>query len=162
CFFPLADLGGKTLATDHIGHLFSVQFLSSVRAAVASSRPACRCGRRAQSAVETGRQANALPLRRRFQAMSPRRRARAAKSGRLGRMTVLPVRLEGAARVQYTPGNTGELVGQRYGKLVVVQPLSCCIDPVLEAVTLPGLRPEQHDARRLHKQLAQIAVSTFG
>jgi len=61
CFFPLADLGGKTLATDHIGHLFSVQFLSSVRAAVASSRPACRCGRRAQSAVETGRQAMHCP-----------------------------------------------------------------------------------------------------
>ena len=60
CFFPLADLGGKTSATDHV-RLFSVQFLSSVRAAVPSSRPARRYGRRAQSAVETGRQAMHCP-----------------------------------------------------------------------------------------------------
>jgi hypothetical protein len=56
CFFPLADLGGKTSATDHL-HLSSVQFLCSVRVAVPSPRPACRSGRRAQGAVETGRQA---------------------------------------------------------------------------------------------------------
>jgi hypothetical protein len=35
CFFPLADLGGKTSATDHV-RLFSVQLLSSVTVAVPS------------------------------------------------------------------------------------------------------------------------------
>jgi hypothetical protein len=43
-----------------------------------------------------------------------------------------------------------------------MQPLVCHLDPVLQAVALPALRPDQDAAGGLHEQLPLVAISTFG
>src|SRR5215471_13081983 len=112
----------------------SVQFFCSVRVAVPPPRPAGDAGRRARSPA----------------------------SGGWGRIVVHHSRFKSAPRMQNAPGDAGELVGKRDGKLVIVQPAGRSLDPVLEAVKLPVFRPEQHDASGLHEQLSQIAVSASG
>src|SRR5262249_32900028 len=43
-----------------------------------------------------------------------------------------------------------------------MQPLRRRLNPVLEAVTLPVLRPQEHDASGLNEQWPQVAVPAFG
>ena len=65
--------------------------------------------------------------------------------------------------VQDSPGNTGELVGQRNGEDIVVQSLLGRLDPRLEPIALPLVGPEldQHDPGRLNEQNAQIAIAAL-
>src|SRR5262249_33462468 len=69
--------------------------------------------------------------------------------------------LEGAPLAENCPGDAGELVGERNRQHVVVQPLSCGLDPRLEPIALPMLRPDldQHDPGSLNEQTAQIAIA---
>src|SRR5262245_41317496 len=61
-----------------------------------------------------------------------------------------------------TPGDARQLVGERDGEHVVVQPLLGRLEPGLEAVALPALGLDQHNPRRLDEQDSQIAIATLG
>src|SRR5262249_48935942 len=77
------------------------------------------------------------------------RRSRAGRQGSRGsgRHCIGLDAREGAPLVENRPGDAGELVGQRNGEHVVVQPLFRRLDPRLEPIALPMLWPEldQHD-----------------
>src|SRR5215831_5915238 len=66
------------------------------------------------------------------------------RSRRLGRRRSCSRDLEVALLVENRPGDTGELVGERDGEHVVMQPLLGGFDPRPEPVALPTLRPDQH------------------
>src|SRR5262249_48959693 len=70
--------------------------------------------------------------------------------------------LEVALLVENRPGGTSELVGERDGEHVVVQPLLGGFDPRLEPVAFPALRPDQHHPRCLHEQDTQVAIAALG
>src|SRR5262249_36548726 len=59
------------------------------------------------------------------------------------------------------PSNASELVGERDGEDVVMQPLLSRFEPRLEAVALPALGLDQYDPCRLHEQDPQVAIATF-
>ena len=59
------------------------------------------------------------------------------------------------------PSNAGELVGERDGEDVVMQPLLGCFEPRLEPVTMPTLWLDQHNPRGLNEQNAQVAIAAF-
>ena len=59
------------------------------------------------------------------------------------------------------PGDPGQFIGQRNREHIMVQPPPCGFNPGLEAVTLPGLRFDQHHQRRLHEQNPQVAVAAL-
>ena len=62
---------------------------------------------------------------------------------------------------QDAPSNAGELVGERDGEDVVMQPLLGCFEPRLEPVTIPALRLDEYNPRGLNEQNAQIAIAAF-
>src|SRR5262249_43260963 len=67
------------------------------------------------------------------------------------------------AVVQHAPGDARQLVGERDRKLVVMHARCGGLDPALEAVAFPGLGPQPKDnARRLHEEHAQVAITAFG
>jgi hypothetical protein len=70
-------------------------------------------------------------------------------------------RLECSTMSQDAPSNAGELVGERDGKDVVMQPLLGRLEPWLEAVTMPALRLDQYNPRGLNEQNAQVAIAAF-
>jgi hypothetical protein len=55
---------------------------------------------------------------------------------------------------QDAPSNAGELVGERDGEDVVMQPLLGRLEPRLEAVTIPALRLDQYSPCGLNEQNA--------
>ena len=63
---------------------------------------------------------------------------------------------------KHAPGNAGELVGERNGEDVVMQPLLGCLEPRLEAVPIPALRLDQHNPGGLNEQNAQVAIAALG
>jgi hypothetical protein len=69
--------------------------------------------------------------------------------------------LESSTTSQHSPGDACELVGERDGEHVAVQPLLGRLDPALEPMTLPALRFDQHHPGGLHEQNAQIAVTAL-
>src|SRR5215831_794199 len=72
--------------------------------------------------------------------------------------------LEGAPLVENCPGDAGKLVGERNRQHVVVEALSCGLDPRLQPIAVPMLWPDldQHDPGRLNEQTAQIAIAAPG
>src|SRR5215813_4364530 len=62
---------------------------------------------------------------------------------------------------QDAPSNAGELVGERDGEDVVMQPLLGRLEPRLEAVALPALRLDQYNPRGLNEQNTQVAIAAF-
>src|SRR5262245_22623743 len=72
-----------------------------------------------------------------------------------------PARLEPSTMRKHAPGNAGELVGERDGEDVVMQPLLGRLEPRLEAVALPALGLDQHNPCRLHEQDSQVAIAAF-
>src|SRR5215470_13188345 len=71
-------------------------------------------------------------------------------------------RLEIPVIGKYAPGDACQLVGERDGEHVVVQPLPGRLEPRLEPMALPALGLDQHDPRRLDEQDAQIAIAALG
>src|SRR5437899_7111968 len=69
--------------------------------------------------------------------------------------------LEGAPLVENCPGNAGELVRERNRQHIVVEALPCGLDPRLEPIAVPILRPDldQHDPGGLNEETAQIAIA---
>src|SRR5262249_19188849 len=69
----------------------------------------------------------------------------------------------GRSDVTAAPSNASELVGERDGEDVVMQPLLGCFEPRFEPIALPMLwpDPDQHDPGRLDEQGTQIAVASF-
>src|SRR5215510_6501978 len=136
-------------------------FLCSCLAAV-SFVPACARRRAARKGPsKAGRRAD---LASRSLAARPRLDGplRAARwSSWSGRHVIRPDALEGAPLVENCPGNAGELVRERNRQHVVVQALSCGLDPRLEPIAVPMLWPDldQHDPGSLNKQTAQIAIA---
>ena len=59
------------------------------------------------------------------------------------------------------PGDARQLVSERDGKHVVVQPPLGRLEPGLEPVTLPALRLDQYSPRRLDEQDPQIAIAAL-
>jgi hypothetical protein len=59
------------------------------------------------------------------------------------------------------PSNAGELVGERDGEDVVMQPPLGRFEPRLEPVTIPALRLDQYGPRGLNEQNAQVAIAAF-
>src|SRR6266702_8671986 len=78
----------------------------------------------------------------------------------LGGCCDLP-RLETPATSKNAPGDARQLVGERDGEHVVVQPLLGRLEPGLEPVALPALGLDQYDPRRLDEQDAQVAIATL-
>src|SRR5262252_3519167 len=62
---------------------------------------------------------------------------------------------------KHAPGNAGELVGERNGEDVVMQPLLGCLEPRFEAVPVPALRLDQYDPGGLNEQNAQVAIAAL-
>ena len=60
-----------------------------------------------------------------------------------------------------TPGDARQLVGERDGEHVVVQPLLGRLEPGLEPMALPALGLDQHNPRRLDEQDPQVAIATL-
>src|SRR5262249_51163952 len=60
-----------------------------------------------------------------------------------------------------TPGDARQLVGERDGEHVVVQPLLGRLEPGLEPMALPALGLDQHNPRRLNEQDPQVAIATL-
>ena len=56
---------------------------------------------------------------------------------------------------QDAPSNASELVGERDGEDVVMQPLLGRFEPRLEPVTMPTLWLDQHNPRGLNEQNAE-------
>src|SRR6516164_7183574 len=69
--------------------------------------------------------------------------------------------LECSTMSQDAPRNASELVGERDGEDVVMQPLLGRFEPRLEPVTIPALRPDQYSPSGLNEQNAQVAVAAF-
>src|SRR5215467_10956491 len=67
--------------------------------------------------------------------------------------------LEEATASQHAPCDACELVGERDGKHVAMQPLLGRLDPTLKPMTLPALWLDQHHPGSLHEQNAQIAIA---
>src|SRR6516164_7303725 len=67
--------------------------------------------------------------------------------------------LEDATASQHAPCDACELVGERDGQHVAVQPLLGRLDPMLKPMTLPALWLDQHHPGSLHEQNAQIAIA---
>src|SRR6266516_802623 len=86
--------------------------------------------------------------------------SRSRRSSRLGIGLVGHPRLETPAPCKNAPRDAGELVGERDGEHVVVQPLLGRLEPGLEPVALPALGLDQYDPRRLDGQDAQVALAT--
>ena len=63
---------------------------------------------------------------------------------------------------QYAPGDARELVGQRDGELVPVQPLRRRREPRAEAISGPVVRAHQQNLRCLDQQRAQIFAASLG
>ena len=72
-----------------------------------------------------------------------------------------PARLECSTASQDAPSNAGELVGERDGEDVVMQPPLGRFEPRLEPVTIPALRLDQYGPRGLNEQNAQVAIAAF-
>src|SRR5690349_16108358 len=70
-------------------------------------------------------------------------------------------RLERSTMRKDAPSNAGELVGERDGENVVMQPLLGRLEPWFEALALPALGLDQHNPRRLHEQDPQVAIAAF-
>src|SRR3974390_2871712 len=70
--------------------------------------------------------------------------------------------LEASTTSQHAPCDACELVGERDGEHVAVQPLLGRLDPALEPMTLPALRLDQHHPGSLYEQNAQIPVTALG
>jgi hypothetical protein len=62
---------------------------------------------------------------------------------------------------QNTSSNASELVGERDGEDVVMQPLLGRLEPRLKPVTIPALRLDQYNPRGLNEQNAQVAIAAF-
>src|SRR5262249_26624290 len=62
---------------------------------------------------------------------------------------------------KHAPGNAGELVGERNGEDVVMQPLLGCLEPRFEAVPVPAVRLDQYDPGGLNEQNAQVAIAAL-
>src|SRR5262249_15045035 len=60
-----------------------------------------------------------------------------------------------------TPGDARQLVGERDGEHVVVQPLLGRLEPGLEPMALPALGLDQRNPRRLDEQDPQVAIATL-
>src|SRR5262245_54696787 len=60
---------------------------------------------------------------------------------------------------QDAPSNASELVSERNGEDVVMQPSLGRLEPRLEAVALPALRLDQHNPCGLHEQDTQVAIA---
>jgi hypothetical protein len=60
------------------------------------------------------------------------------------------------------PSNAGELVGERDGEDVVMQPLLGRLEPRLEAVALRAVGLDQHNPCRLDEQDTQVAIAALG
>src|SRR5262245_54708428 len=71
-------------------------------------------------------------------------------------------RLERSTMSQDARSNASELVGERDGEDVVMQPLLGRFEPRLEAVALPALGLDQHNPCRLHEQDTQVAIAALG
>src|SRR5262245_65363856 len=69
--------------------------------------------------------------------------------------------LECSTTSQDAPPNASELVGERDGEDVVMQPLLGRFDPRLEPVTIPALRPDEYSPSGLNEQNTQVAVAAF-
>ena len=63
---------------------------------------------------------------------------------------------------QNAPSNASELVSERNGEDVVMQPSLGRLEPRLEAVALPALPLDQHNPCGLHEQDTQVAIAAFG
>src|SRR5262245_51076108 len=159
---PLADLAGYTLfAVSSIGRHSSLSF---VRASppFPSSRPAQADAPRAR-----GRQRLAVALVLPLAPLLPGHALTGPSTARWsswsGRHLIRLNALEGAPLVKNCPGDAGEPVRERNRQDVVVQPLSCGLDPRLEPIAVPMLRPDldQHDPGGLNEQTAQIAIAAL-
>jgi hypothetical protein len=62
---------------------------------------------------------------------------------------------------QDAPSNAGELVGERDGEDVVMEPLFGRLEPWLEPMTIPTLWLDQYNPRGLNEQNAQVAIAAF-
>jgi hypothetical protein len=62
---------------------------------------------------------------------------------------------------QDAPSNASELVGERDGKDVVMQPLLGRLEPRLEAMALPAPGLDQYNPCGLNEQNAQVAIAAF-
>src|SRR5215813_3670373 len=60
------------------------------------------------------------------------------------------------------PSNAGELVCERDGEDVVMQPLLGRLEPRLKAVALRALGLDQHNPCRLDEQDTQVAIAALG
>src|SRR6266566_5007600 len=87
--------------------------------------------------------------------------SRSRRSSRLGIGLVGHPRLETPATGKNAPRDAGQLVGERDGEHVVVQPLLGRLEPGLEPVALPALGLDQHDPRRLDEQDPQVAIAAL-
>src|ERR1700693_5836894 len=85
----------------------------------------------------------------------------ARRSSRLGRRFIDFPCLETPATGKNAPGDARQLVGERDGEHVVVQPLLGRLEPGLEPMPLPALGLDQHNPRRLDEQDAQVAIATL-
>src|SRR5262249_34065837 len=81
-------------------------------------------------------------------------------AGLLGGCRDFP-RLEVPIMSKNAPRDAGQLVGERDGKHVMVQPLLGRLEPGLEPVALPDLGLDQHNPRRLDEQDPQVAIATL-
>src|SRR6266487_3439805 len=70
-------------------------------------------------------------------------------------------RLEVPAMSKNAPSDARQLVGERDGEHVVVQPLLGRLEPGLEPMALPALGLDQHNPRRLDEQDPQVAIATL-
>src|SRR5262249_14214240 len=69
--------------------------------------------------------------------------------------------LECSTMSKNAPSNASELVGERDGEDVVMQPLLGCFEPRLEPVPIPALRLDGHNPRGLNEWNAQVAIAAF-
>jgi hypothetical protein len=70
--------------------------------------------------------------------------------------------VESLVVAQHAPGDAGELVGQRNGELVPVQPVWRGVEPRAEAISGPVMRAHQENLRSLDQQSAQIFATPLG
>ena len=59
------------------------------------------------------------------------------------------------------PSNASELVGERDGEDIVMQPLLGRLEPRLEPVTIPAPGLDQYNPCGLNEQNAQIAIAAL-
>src|SRR5262245_32634694 len=70
--------------------------------------------------------------------------------------------VESSLVAQNAPCDAGELVGQRNGEFVSVQPLRRGLEPRTEAVSRPILWAHQEDLRGLDEERPQIFATALG